>query len=253
VSATGHRREESVVTRYEEYDRPRRRGRRLGVLVIVVIVLVGLLLGADFLGRKYAENRVAAQIQKQGFPTRPSVTIDGFPFLTQLVSRDFSEVQIAAGSITEGPLQIHSIDATLHRVLVNSSYSGGRVTQLNGSADVTFAALASAMTSEAGVLSRVINGMLTLSAAGSDEVQATLSVAGLSETATWRVTVPDPHEISVQLVSGGGVLPSSVLSGIGTITINIPGLPMGLGLASISATPSGLVASVTGHNVSFGS
>jgi hypothetical protein len=242
------------VTRYEDYGRPRRRrGRRLGVLVIVLLVLTGLLAGADFAARSYAENRVAAQIQHQGFQTRPSVTIDGFPFLTQLLAKDFNEVQISTGSITEGPLQIQSIDATLHRVLVNSSYSGGHVTQLTGSADITFPALASAMTSEAGVFSQVLRGALTLSAAGSDEVQATLGVAGLSETATWRVTVPAPQKIGIQLVSGGGVLPSSVLNGIGAITITLPGLPIGLGLSSISVTPTGLVANVTGQNVSFGS
>jgi hypothetical protein len=242
------------VTMYEEYDRPRRRrGRRLGVLVIVLIVLAGLLVAADFAARSYTEDRVAAQIQKQGFTTRPSVTIDGFPFLTQLASKDFSEVQITSGSIREGPLQIQSIAATLHRVLVNSSYSGGQVTQLTGNADITFAALASAMSSEAGALSQVLSGALTLSAAGSDEVQATLGVAGLSETATWRVTVPGPSTIGIQLVSGGGVLPATVLNGIGAITISLPGLPIGLGLTGISVTPTGLVASVAGRNVSFGS
>jgi hypothetical protein len=235
------------VTTYQGYERdtrPRRRRRRwLGVLVTVLIVLAGLLVGADFAARAFAENEVASHIQQQGFPTRPSVTIDGFPFLTQAATRDFREVQMSAGSITEGPLQIQSMNATLDRVLVNSSYNGGTITQATGTADITFAALASAMTSQAGsALGSLISGALTLSAAGSNEVQASLGVAGIGVTAVWRVTVPTGHTISIQPVSGG-----SLLNGIGTITLKLPSLPLQLNLASINVTPAGLVATVTGR------
>jgi len=240
------------VTRYQGYERPRRRHRGLAVLAVVLIVLIGLLVGADFWARSYAENRVASQIQQQGFPTRPTVTIDGFPFLTQVVSRDFTEVQMSSGSITEGPLQIQSMNATLDRVLVNPSFNGGTVTSLNGNADITFTALASAMSSEAGALSQLVSGTLSLSAAGSDEVKATLGVDGIGATAVWRVTATAPRTINIDLVSSGS-LPSDLLGGIGAITITLPAMPLGLSLASINVTPSGLVATVTGQNVNFGS
>ena len=240
------------MTRYQGYERPRRRHRGLAVLAVVLIVLIGLLVGADFWARSYAENRVASQIQQQGFPTRPTVTIDGFPFLTQVVSRDFTEVQMSSGSITEGPLQIQSMNATLDRVLVNPSFNGGTVTSLNGNADITFTALASAMSSEAGALSQLVSGTLSLSAAGSDEVKATLGVDGIGATAVWRVTATAPRTINIDLVSSGS-LPSDLLGGIGAITITLPAMPLGLSLASINVTPSGLVATVTGQNVNFGS
>ena len=240
------------MTRSQRYERPRRRHRGLAVLFVVLIVLVGLLVGADFWARSYAENRVASQIQKEGFPSKPTVTIDGFPFLTQLVSRDFSEVQISAGSITEGPLQIQSMDATLDRVLINSSFNGGTVSSLSGNADITFAALASAMSSEAGALSQLVKGTLSLSAAGSDEVKTTLGVDGFGASVVWRVTVTAPRTIYITLVSSGSI-PSDLLNGIGMIKITLPAIPLGLSLASINVTPSGLVGTVTGQNVSFGS
>jgi hypothetical protein len=224
------------------------------VLAIVLVVLVGLLVVADFAARSYAENRVASQIKNQGFPTKPSVTIDGFPFLTQLAARDFSEVQISSGSITEGPLQIQSIGVTLNRILVNSSFSGGTVSNLDGNANITFTALGNAMTTEASGLAQLVSGALTLSSAGSDEVKATLGVDGIGATVVWQVTVPTADVISITPVSGLGPL-DQVLGpkGIGPITLKLPPLPLGLNLASINVTPSGLVATVTGQNVSFGS
>lgn len=242
------------MTMYAGYDpgAPPRRRHRLRAFIIVVIVLAGLLVAADFAARSFAENQVAAHIQQQGFPAKPKVTIDGFPFLTQVASRDFREIQISSGSITEGPLQIQSLSATLNQVLVSSSFNSGTIGQANGTADITFAALASAMTSQAGSgLQNLISGVLTLSAAGPNEVKATVGVAGLGATAVWRVTVAGPKAIKIQLVSSGS-LPSQLLGGIGTIVLTLPGFPMSLRLASINVTSSGVVANVTGQNVGFG-
>ena len=241
----------SMYAGYDPGDPPRRR-HRLRALIIVLIVLAGLLVAADFAARSFAENQVATHIQQQGFPSKPKVTIDGFPFLTQLASRDFREIQISSGSITEGPLQIQSMNATLNQVLVSSSFSSGTIGQATGNADITFAALSSAMTTQGGsALQNVVSGVLTLSAAGPNEVKATVGVGGLGATAVWRVTLAGPNAISVQLVSGGS-LPSQLLGGSSTIILALPELPMKLRLASINVTPSGLVASVTGQNVSFG-
>jgi LmeA-like phospholipid-binding len=241
------------VTMYEGYDPyvPPRRRHRLRALIIVLIVLAGLLVAADFAARSYAENQVATHIEQQGFPTKPKVTIDGFPFLTQVASRDFHEIQISSGSVTEGPLQIQSINATLNQVLVDSSFSSGTISQATGNADITFAALSSAMTSQSSGLQSVVSGVLTLSAAGPNEVKAAVGVAGIGVTAVWRITLAGPKAINIQLVPGGS-LPSQLLGGNSTIILTLPGLPMGLHLASINVTPSGVVASVTGQNVSFG-
>jgi hypothetical protein len=237
-----------------EYDyRPGRRRHPLRTTIIVLIVIVGLLVGADFGARAYAENRVASQIQQQGFPQRPSVTIDGFPFLTQLISRHFGEVQISSANLTEGPLLIQSIQATMNGIHIHSGYNGATVSQLTGTINVTFAALGNAMTTEAGGLESLINGSLSLSAASSDEVKATLQLEIGSETVVWRVTPLNGNKIQVQMVSNQGLIPSSLLSSIGTVTIPVQQLPLGLSIQSITVTPAGLTGTITGQNVSFGS
>jgi len=242
------------MTAYAGYDRPARLRRRhpLRTVVIVLVVLIGLLVALDFGARAVAESKVASQIQKQGFPKKPNVSIEGFPFLTQVISRDFQDVQISSGDVTEGPLEISTINAAMHGVHVNSSFNGGTVDSLNGSITVTFAALANAMTSQAGVLGQLTGAGLTLTDAGNNEVKSTLDLLVTSGTAVWRVSRADHNQIRVQLVSSSG-LPSSLLSGISSIPLQLPSLPMGLSIQSISVTPSGLVGTVTGQNVSFGS
>ena len=51
---------------------------------------------ADRAACAVAENQMASQIQKQGFPAKPHVTIEGFPFLTQVAAGRLNKVVIRA-------------------------------------------------------------------------------------------------------------------------------------------------------------
>jgi LmeA-like phospholipid-binding len=247
-----------VTTGYTGYDDaapPRTRRRHpLRTTIIVVIVLLGLLVALDFGARAIAQNKMASEIQQQGFPKKPDVSINGFPFLTQVISRDFKDIQVSSSNITEGPLLIQGINATMTGVHVNSSFQSGTIDHLHGTMAVTFPALANAMTSQAGALGSLISSGLTLSDAGNNEVKASLNLLGglASGTAVWKVTRTSGNEISVQLVSSSGI-GSAATSGISDITVPLPKLPLGMTIQSISVTPTGLTAVVTGQNVSFGS
>jgi hypothetical protein len=234
-----------------QYGRVRPRGsHRFRTAGIVLIALVIVLTGLDFGARAVAENLVASQIKDQGFPDKPSVSIAGFPFLAQLITRDFKEVRVSSGSLTEGPLEIASVRATMTGVHVNSSFNGGAVDRISGTIDVTFPALASAMTAEAGPLGQLSGGP-TLAAAGPHEVKATLDLAVTSRTVVWRVTRAGHNVINIHLLPGGG-LPSGLLSSAGDINVPLPSLPAGLSIQDISVTPSGLIGTVTGQNLTFG-
>lgn len=230
----------------------RRSRRRLRITVIILIILVALLTGLDFGARAFAESRVAAELQQQGFPKKPSVSIAGFPFLTQVIGRDFRDVQIRSSNVTEGPLEIASVNATMNGVHVNSSFNGGHVDRLNGTIDVTFTALANAMTSEAGGLGAALGKTgLTLSRAGPDEVKSTLDLPVTSVTAVWRITRTGHNTINIHLVSRSGPT-SGLLSSLGDINVPLPSLPMGLSIQRVSVIPNGLVGTVSGRNVRFG-
>ena len=71
------------------------------------------------------------------------MTIQGFPFLTQLAGRDFNLVNINATNEAAGPggqLEIKSLTATLHGMHINGLNSA-TIDQFNASALVTFTAL----------------------------------------------------------------------------------------------------------------
>jgi hypothetical protein len=229
-----------------------RRRHPLRIVLIIFIVLIALLVAADFAARAFAENKAASEIKQQGFPKKPSVDIEGFPFLTQLAAKDFKDIQISSSNVTEGPLDIASIDATLQNVHINGAFSGGTIDSLNGAATITFAALANAMTAAAGPLGQLAKVGLTLSAAGPSQVKATLNAVVFSGTATWRVTQTGDNVIKIQLISTGG-LPSSLLNPVKDIKLQLPKLPLGLQIQSISVNSSGLTGTLTGQDVSFGS
>jgi hypothetical protein len=241
------------VTRYASYDTDTRRRRHpVRILVIVLVVIIGLLVAADFAARAFAENKAASEIQQQGFPKKPSVDIEGFPFLTQVLARNFKTIKLTSSDIKEGPLEIAAIDATADGVRLNSGFGGGTITTVDGTATVTFPALANAMTSEAGPLGALANAGLTLSEAAPNEVKATIDLVVTSGTAVWKVTRTGSNDLNISLVSTGGIA-GDLLSPLSNINLRLPALPLGLKIQSVSVTPTGLVASVTGQDVNFGS
>ena len=224
--------------------RGRRGGRRhrgLTITAIVVVVLLILLVVADRVAAGIAENEVANQIKSQGFPVKPKVTISGFPFLTQLAARDFQQMNITANNVTEGPLDIASINATLHGVHINSGFNGATVDQVNGTALVTFAGLSHA----AGV-----GDGITLSNAGNGDVKASIDLGFVSGNALAQVTRAGPHQINVRFISFGGI-PPSVLGPLQDFTISVPNLPAGMTIQNVSVTGQGLLISVAGTHTTF--
>lgn len=68
--------------------------------LITLVVLVLLLVGVDFGARWVAQDRVAAQLQTQlKLDEKPSVAINGFPFLTQAVAGSYGSVTLTAEHI----------------------------------------------------------------------------------------------------------------------------------------------------------
>jgi hypothetical protein len=231
----------------DRYSRaPRRRRRRWPlVLIIVLVVLAALLVVADRVAVHFADSQFATQIQKQGFSSKPAVTIEGFPFLTQLAARDFKDVHITATGEKAGPVTIDDINATMKDIKLNSGFNSGSVSSIDGTGLITFGSLAKAGSSAAGVADLKIARMTN------DEAKITANVAGIfSGSGVARVT-ESANKIHVKLISAGG-LPTSLLGGLGNFTIPLPNLPMGMTLQSITLTSQGALVHITGHNIAFG-
>jgi LmeA-like phospholipid-binding len=228
--------------------------RRARGWIITVIVIVAILVGLDFGARAEAESVVASKIEQQGLNSKPQVTIHGFPFLTQLASRDFRQVTITANNVTDGTVTITSINATASAIRLNSyAFSSGTIGSLSGTALISFASLGNTITSQAGALGSLLHGAgLQLTDAGPDEVRATVNLVVTSGSATWQVTRLSGDALSIHLVNSNG-LPTSLLSSIQNLTVQLPKLPLGLTINSIAVTPSGVVGAVSARDVPFGS
>ena len=234
--------------------RPRPGGRRARRYVIALVIIVVVLLVLDFAARVAAENVMASKIEQQGLQHKPSVTIDGFPFLTQAASRNFQQVNLTAADQTEGPVTITSINATGRNIRLKSyAFSSGTIGSLSGTAVISFSSLANTLTQQVGPLGSLLNGAgLDLTAAGPSEVKATMNLVVTSGSATWRVTQLSGNRLSIRLVGSSG-LPSSLLGSIQNITVQVPKLPLGLTIDRVQVTTAGVVGRVSGSNVPFGS
>ncbi len=234
---------------------PRSGRRRTGRYVIGLVIIIVVLVVLDFAARVAAENVMASKIEQQGLQHKPSVTIDGFPFLTQVASKNFEQVNITAADQTAGPVTITSINATARNIRLNSyAFSSGTIGSLSGTAVISFSSLGNTLTQQVGPLGSLLNGAgLDLTAAGPDEVKASLNLVVTSGSATWRVTQLSGNRLNVRLVSSSGGLPSSLLSSIQDITLQVPKLPLGLAIDSVQVTPAGVVGHVSGSDVPFGS
>jgi hypothetical protein len=222
--------------------RTRRRRRRWPWITLLVIVLV--LVGGDRAANAYTEDQMASQMQSSlALSGKPSVSIAGFPFLTQLAARTFNTVNVNASNETAGPggqLEIASLTATLHGMHIHGLNSA-TVDQFTASALVTFTALA-----KAGGIPQGIK----LTSDGANQIKATVDILGFSSDATAKVTQVGNNKINVKVTDFGGV-PADVLGSLTDFNISIPKLPAGVKIQSISITQQGLRITATGTNTSL--
>jgi hypothetical protein len=97
----------------------RRRGRRVKRLIIIFVVLAGLLVGADFGLAAFAEHTISQKAREQlnhNLSDDPSVTIHGFPFTTQALSGDYSQISVYAAGVRVDKLSDVDISAELKNV-----------------------------------------------------------------------------------------------------------------------------------------
>ncbi|OKK13073.1 hypothetical protein AMK16_31555 [Streptomyces sp. CB00455] len=228
-----------------------------------VIVIIGVLLGALFVGvdrwaAGYAENRMADRIQaRQGLAGSAEVEIRGFPFLTQALSHDLERVDLRLRGVdvaAEGrKTRLAELDASFHDVKLNGDYSGGTAERAEGTGLITYADLTAA--SQTGA---------TLSYGGAPgKVKVTAGVEVLGKTLTRSVvstvTLEDAGD-----GKGGKIVrvhadevPGEGIPGVEKLVRKKTdfdrdldgGLPSGLRLSALTSDEAGVHLSLAGTDV----
>lgn len=117
------------------------RGRKL---IIAGLVVVGLLVAADFGLAAAGEYQVAQKMrEKFGLSEDPSVRINGFPFTTQAIGGDYRDIEISATGVpVRDQLRDLEIRANLHHVriglsdLLSGNTRGAKIDQVRGSVKI---------------------------------------------------------------------------------------------------------------------
>jgi hypothetical protein len=232
---------------------PRRRHRGLRNTIIVVLALIVLFIVADRGAVLYAQNQVAQQFKEQGgFEGTPSVSIKGFPFLTQVIAHNIHEITITSDKIKAGPVTITNLDADITDVKLNGAFTAGTIGHLDGQALIPFSGLTSALGGAlgGGDLGDLASGV-TIKSAGGNKIKASFDLLIVSGSATLKVTREPGNKIHIQLISSSGDLPSEVTDQLKDLTVPIPALPLGMKIQRIQVTADGISIHVTGQNVKF--
>jgi DUF2993 family protein len=222
--------------------RPRRGHKRLWIVLGSLLALVLLLVVLDRVAVAYANNQAAQQMKSQGFPTKPNVSIEGFPFLTQVISRNLNDIHVTASKIQEGPVTL-SLVADATDVKLDPGYQSGTISHINGTGLIGFSSLAS-VAGAAGAPG------LKIKADGPDKVKITVDLQVFTASAIAAIERTGPDTFKIHITSTDG-LPASLLGSLSDFTVHIPKLPMNLSIQSVSVTGQGVLIHATGDNIKF--
>jgi hypothetical protein len=227
--------------------RPRRRRVRRSVMALfaVIVVLIVLVI-ADRVACAITENEFASQIQSDGLGVRPSVNIEGFPFLTQLASKDFNKVDLDASNVPAGPVTISTVHAVINGMHISSfsSSASAKVDHMTATAFISFGSIMSGLGLDTST------GISTKQD-GPDKIKITAGIGGIaSDTEEAQITQTGPQTISIKLLDTGGL--GSLLGNGASFSFNLPkGVPASLRITNLSLNSQGLTVSAAASNATL--
>ncbi|MGH6656975.1 MAG: LmeA family phospholipid-binding protein [Actinocrinis sp.] len=225
---------------------PRRKRHRGRKWLIALVVLIALLVAADRVAVVVVEGRLASKIQSsQRLGQKPGVSIAGFPFLTQVASRDFGRATIDIHNLDAHGVPIAHIHVDLSGVHASSAYNSATVDTLNGVATLNYTDVSTALSTAVNV------GHITLSRGSDGGVVASYKLLGAAVTTHVSVALLAGNVLEIKSTKVGTKVSSLGLSVPTDFDAKIPlgGLPFGMQLKGLQVTAEGVDISAIGHNV----
>ena len=226
------------------------RARGLLITGATVVVLAGGLVVADGIARAGAQDRIATEVGRAipGLAEAPEVTVDGFPFLTQVLAGELTSVRLTAPELTLDGLLLEDADVHLEGVSTTQPLTADAA-RLTG-----FTSLASVQ----GVVDGEIGSEVDLSIDGGQLV-ATTEVLGLPLEVGLR---PEPAgraiAVVVETLSLGGAsvdaerLPDALTEALTGLTIPLDELPAGVDITGVTVEADGFGLEAGGSDVVVG-
>jgi hypothetical protein len=234
---------------------PSHKPRRVGPAVVVVLAVVVALLVVDRVGKLLAARALAGNIaSNEHLDHRPHVTIRGFPFLTQLISGSYRDIDISSSrpigadgvDVSRPTVRLHGVKVgvgdALHGTVKDVPVRSG-----TGTALLTYPQLTTIVHRYAGTL----GSLVTLSSGGGDVAKVN-GPLGLTVRVTGQVV---NGRLLVTADQGDlDQLPNSLKADAQRLVatpIPLPTFPFNVRLASGHITDQGVLLTATAHDSVF--
>lgn len=218
--------------------------------LVFLIFLVIVLVIADRGMHYAAQSEIAKRIDQQyDLASEPEVTINGFPFLTQAVSGEYSEIHIVTGAITVEEVQLERVNVTAHDVHAELSDLLTEPEVVSETID------GKVMLPYSELQKRLPEGVVIENETGRPRIGGDLAVFGFSvpvsagldfeaegDTITATPTDIDVGESQIDIGSEADRL---------TMSLQVPRLPFDLQVTGIEALPNGIEVSAEASDVTM--
>jgi hypothetical protein len=222
--------------------------RRIITLLVVLAVLLAV---ADRGAVALAQRALAERITQEQGVGSASITVHGFPFLTQALRGRYDRVDVEAKDIDRGGVRIAALSATLRGIhappgeVVSGELTGVPVDEVDATAVVSYLDLAH-RSGLAGVSVEPLDGLV--------RVTARVSVLGqhVTASATSAVTLKGSALFvkarSLRVLGQSTPALLGALTGLLDLRVPIGELPFGLRLTGVRATAQGVVLSAAAED-----
>ncbi|MER7049881.1 LmeA family phospholipid-binding protein [Streptomyces jumonjinensis] len=246
--------------------------RALRITLIIAVILGVVFTALDRIAVNFAESEAAEKIRtSQGLSSAPEVSINGFPFLTQVVGKQLDDVDISLSGVAalagERVVRVSEVRAELSEVTIDSGYTSAVAARAEGSARISYEDLAQAAPEGAVV------GYAGPERAAKNQVKVTGPLVKMLEGAGLRL--PDTASAllgdrtvtaysTVEIAGGDAVrlkaesLPELPVPGFDAdlrramdYELDIEGIPVSLRLNQVTADEKGLKVMGTGQGVTL--
>ncbi|ASU82164.1 DUF2993 domain-containing protein [Nocardiopsis gilva YIM 90087] len=219
-------------------------------LVFILIFLLVMVVVADRGLHSAAQNEIAKRVsQRYQLSSEPEVTIGGFPFLTQAIGGEYSEIHIVTGAMTVNDVNLDRVDITARNV---QAAIGDLMTEpkvIAGAAD------AKVMLPYSELQSRLPQGIVIENKDGKPRMTGDLAVPG-------GISVPVAADLDVSIdgdiinvtptdieVSDAPIDLGSAVKDRLTVSFQVPQMPFDLQITKIDALPNGVEVSAEATDV----
>ncbi|MDG4858876.1 DUF2993 domain-containing protein [Streptomyces sp. T-3] len=244
--------------------------RALRIVAVIAVILGAVFVAADRIAVSYAEDEVAKKVQaSEGLAEKPEVSINGFPFLTQIAGGELDEVEIGIGGYEAAnggdKVLIDELSAQATEVTLSDNFSSATAARATGSARISYAELLKAAKVKPvdlglGATAKVVgladggNGKIKvrveISGGGAKKEIDVLSSARVEGGDTIKVNADDiPKKLDLGVLAIP--LPESVIREITDFEQSVKGLPAGIELDKVEAVEEGVAISGTAMNVNL--